>query len=241
MKSGADLLKSRQLLKHFVRYLVFFALLSACDSDERVKPVVESAYFPLEKGLYHVYSVTETEFTASELPRNLTYELMMEVVDSFPSTDGQYTHVIHRSTRPAPGGPWQLLDSWSVRKQDREIIVSEGDIPFVKMRFPIRAENRWDGNAYNSLGQDEYALKDINQPVVLNGMTFDKTLTVEQEHNGDVIVFRDERKEIFAWNVGLVYKEVIQLNYCTADHCLGQQKIDHGTEIKMVIREYGRR
>jgi hypothetical protein len=38
---------------------------------------------------------------------------------------------------------------------------------------------------------------------------------------------------------GLIYKEVLQLNYCTDDHCLGQQIINDGIEIKMVIKEYG--
>ena len=74
----------------------------------------------------------------------------------------------------------------------------------------------------------------------LNGMTFDNTITVEQEDNEDAIVFRDERKEVYALHLGLVYKELIQLNYCTDDVCLGQQRIDQGIEIRMVIKDYGK-
>jgi hypothetical protein len=71
-------------------------------------------------------------------------------------------------------------------------------------------------------------------------MRFDNTFTVEQEQNEDFFVFNDERREVYARDIGLVYKKVVQLGYCTDDHCLGQQKIDHGFEMKLVIKQYGK-
>ena len=110
----------------------------------------------------------------------------------------------------------------------------------MKIRFPLKNENTWNGNVFNSIGEDEYILRDIDQPLELNGNSFANTITVEQEYNDDDIVFRDERKEIYGRDAGLVYKEIIQLHYCTDNSCLGQQQIDHGIEMKMVIREYGK-
>jgi hypothetical protein len=219
---------------------VFLALFAGCDGEENLMRDPGTAYFTLKKGLYHVYAVNEIRHSASAAPEVLNYEIMTEVVDSFPSAQGDYTYVIHRSRRASEGEPWEQLDTWSARKDKSEVIVSEGNIPFVKVSFPLREDTRWDGNAFNTIGVDEYELKDINQPREVNGMTFEITMTIEQERNEDVIVYRDERSEVYALDVGLIYKEVIQLNYCTNDDCLGQQKVDHGLEMKMVIKQYGR-
>lgn len=238
--SGADLLKSPEPLKYFADFLVFLTLLAGCEAEHGLATNTGAAYFPLQTGVFQVYAVHEIIYSASEPPRESNYELMAEVTDSFPSPNG-LTYVIHRSSREDETDPWRAQDTWSVRKDDREIIVSEGNTSYVKMKFPPYENNVWDGNIFNPLGRDDYKWKEIAKPAAFNGMTFGKTLTVEQEDNKDPIVFRDERKEVYAMGVGLVYKEVIQLNYCTADACLGQQKIDHGQEITMVIREYGKK
>ena len=119
------------------------------------------------------------------------------------------------------------------------MIVGEGNISFVKLRLPVTSGTRWNANTFNALGPDEYVYADIGASAVLGGMTFENTLTVRQEENDDPIVFRDMRSEVFAEGVGLVFKEVIQLNYCTEDACLGQQKVDHGLEMTMTIKAYG--
>lgn len=211
-----------------------------CREEETLILDSGAEYFPIKKGLYHVYSVNEVRYGPGSDPEELNYELMTAVVDSFPSAQDGFTYVIHRSRRMAAGSPWEAVDTWSARKDKSEVIVSEGNTAFVKLRFPVRADFRWDGNAFNSLGEDEYEFKDIRQPMVLDGMTFEKTMTVEQELNDDLIVFRDERKEMYALDVGLVYREIIQLNYCTDDNCLGQQTVEEGIEMRMVIKQYGR-
>jgi len=216
------------------------ALVAGCKDEEPLILDSGTEYFPLKKGLYHLYAVNEVRYTPGADPEELNYELMTEVVDSFPSASTQFTYVVHRSRRPAAGSPWELLDTWSVRKGNSEVIVSEGNTAFVKVKFPVRGDSRWDGNIFNSLGEDAYEFKDIHQPLELNGITFENTMTVEQERNDDVIVFRDERREVYALNVGLVYKEITQLNYCTDDNCLGQQKVEEGIEMKMVIKQHGR-
>lgn len=225
-------------MKYFAKYLAFFALLAGCHSDDGVVRDTGAGYFPLKKGLYQIYSVQETRYSGAQ-EENLNYELLTAVVDSFPSVDGQYTYVIHRSRRTAETDAWTLAETWSARKAHSEVIVSEGSTPFVKIKFPVSENTRWNGNAFNTLGVDEYAIHAIGAPREFNGMIFDQTIEVDQEHNEDFIVFRDERTEVYALGVGLVYKETLQLNYCTEDACLGQQKITEGITMKMAIKEYG--
>ncbi len=213
--------------------------MAGCEGEETTLRDSGSAYFPLNKGIYQVYSVTETLYLGSITPEMSTYELMTEVVDSIASAGG-YLYVINRSRRQSDTDPWEPLDTWSGRKNSREAIVSEGNIPFLKVIFPVREGTRWDGNTFNTLGEDEYELRITAQPYVVGGMNFEHTLTIEQERNEDFVVFNDTRREVYALDVGLVYRETIQYSYCTDDNCLGQQKIVSGIEVKQVIKQYGK-
>lgn len=233
-------MKTPLLLKHFWKFLVFSALAVACEDREPITGTSSDTWFPLQTGFYQIYAVAGKLYAPGQPEPDLfQYELMTEVVDSFPSGQDEYTFVIHRSERGAESSPWEPLDTWSVRTDDHQVVVAEGNMSYVKLTFPVREHSRWNGNAFNTLGDDEYEMQGIGEPMQLNGMTFERTLTVEQERNEDMIVFMDVRNEVYASGAGLVYMEVKQLNYCTHDHCLGQQEIEHGMEMKMEIKAYG--
>lgn len=240
LDSGADLQKTFRSLKRFAHFLLPFGLFAACSGEEPAMPVKDTEWVPLETGRYSVYDVEESRYAPGRLPETSYYEMLVEVVDSFPVAGEEYTYVIHRRTRSDEGAAWAFLDTWSARSDGHQVIVSEGSVPFVRVKFPVTIGNRWDGNALNTLGEDTYAYRDVGAPLQVNGHSFMHTMTVEQEYNDDVIVFTDKRTEVFAPDVGLVFKEVIQLYYCTDDACLGQQKIDRGTQMEMVIKSYGK-
>jgi len=226
-------------LKYFLNFLGFLLLLWGCGDEESLSGHIEANYFPLEVGWYQVYDVQETRYQITASPEAMRYELMMQVVDSFPSGN-DYTYVIHRSIRPDASVAWELLDTWSARMEGNALVVSEGNTAYVKLTLPVADGVRWDGNAYNALGKDEYEIRDAGRSYVLDGTEFENTVTVDQEHNDDRIVFRDERKEVYANDIGLIYKEFIQLDYCTADPCLGLQQVDEGVEVIMTIIGYGK-
>lgn len=240
LNSGADLLKSGQGMKGLTGFLLISMLLAACQGSEILPVADTSDYFPLQKGLYQIYEVHEKRYYPAAAVQESTYELKTEVTDSFPSANGIFTYIIHRSTRFLPSDAWQPVDTWSVRRHESEVVVTEGNTPYVKIRLPYLIANTWDGNAYNTLGADEYMFNEVDVARDFDGISFNRTVLVEQEYNDDPIVFRDEREEIYAAEAGLVYKKLIQLRYCTDDACLGQQKIEEGTEMTMVIREYGK-
>jgi len=215
-------------------------VVASCEGDDEPSKDSRADYLPLQTGAFQIYSVEETLHSIGSDPLTLHYEIRTQVVDSFPSGNSQYTYVVHRSRRDSGSDQWQPLDTWSARQEDNQWVVTESNVPYVKIKYPLTLQNAWNGNVFNSRGFDEYAYTDIGKKMEFNGIPFESTLTVEQEMNDDVIVFRDERKEIYALRVGLVYKEIVQLNYCTADACLGQQKVDHGVEMKMTISAYGK-
>jgi hypothetical protein len=227
-------------VKHFVKYLPILLLLAiACESDE-LKPLdIGQDYFPVRTGFYQIYTVNEILYSEVADPDTLDYQLKVLVVDSFPNSEGAFTYVLHRSKRTVPSGMWQDFETWSVRANDREVIVNQGNTPYVSLTFPLRAGSSWDGNKLNSEGEDEYTVDTFDEPFTAGGITFEKTAQVTLENEEDVIVLFDRRIDVYARDAGLIYKQVTLLNFCTQPHCIGQQIIQSGRKYKQEIIEYG--
>lgn len=231
--------------------IVLFAFLLACSPKEPAPMPTVVDYMPLRKGLYQIYAVDSTVIKENA-ETTFSYELRTEVVDSFPNTAGGYTYLIQRSKRIPPSTGWTGLATWSARVNTIESVVNEGNISFVKMAGPLGNSKAWDGNALNTLGGSEkcldrnayscdiYAINDFAIPYsTSSGKTFDNTLNVIQNDNKDLIVFQDKRNEVYAWKTGLIERNILSLNYCTDQDCVGTQFVSSGLKYRQIITAYG--
>ena len=227
-------------MKFFYRFLpIAFLLLWSCHSEDFSLPDDGRDFVPLQKGLYQLYTVEETIYSEVNPVQKLNYQIKVLITDSFPNADGGYTFVLQRSKRSSDSSPWQNVDTWSARSTSQELVINEENVSFVKLSFPVKRDAEWNGNRFNTLGKDDYQLISYDEMATFGGIDFDKTATVVEEDNEDFIFFLDQRKSVYARNVGLVYREVTQLSYCTDDNCRGQQKVKSGTIYKQQISEYG--
>lgn len=224
--------------------IVAVASVSCESSSEDPSPVYD--YFPLRTGAYQIYDVEEITYELGD-PDTSHYEIRMVVVDSFPNDrSSAYTYVIHRSKRLEAETTWKYLDTWSAEKDSREVVVSEQNIPFVKLRFPAIMGATWDGNMYNDLvmpssnqHEDIYEIIDEGNSLTLGDVQLENFVKVEQEDNQEFVVYFDKRNEIYAADVGLVFREIEQLQYCTDDQCLGDKIVETGVVYRQTITAYG--
>src|SRR5690606_621120 len=216
--------------------LAMACIAGACDSDP--KPVgSDHPYMPLMKGIYQIYDVDSTWYTATG-EYELHYELMTVVVDSFPDADAGYTYVIYRYKRNAPETDWQYMDTWSARTTDLRAMVTEGNTTYVKFVLPVSEGRAWDGNAYNILDEDKYEMINTRKPFALEDISFEDCIEVNQNDDNDLVVRTDIRREVYARGTGLILKEVRILNYCTAG-CVEFGEIESGVVYSQKLRSYG--
>ena len=107
------------------------------------------------------------------------------------------------------------------------------------MTFPVLEGKRWDGNAFNIMNEELYTFEETFQYRDIEGENYESTLKIVHQDNPDSIVTTDIRNEIYALNVGLIYKESIILHYCTDNECLGNMIIEKGTDYRQALIGYG--
>jgi hypothetical protein len=234
---------NRQSFDYFSPLLLLvltFFILQACQAI--TEPLgVGYEYYPLETGTYRLYEVTEERFVLGGAPSTQHYQLREVTTDSSLNlAGGNMTFRIERFRRATDQQAWQPDSVVSVRLVDDQLIKTENNTAYIKLVFPLSEQLQWNGNAYNTLGEDRYQLRYMGKPFSVLNQTFPETVTVIQQ-NDSTLVNQDKRLDVYARNVGLVYQERIQLQFCSSTpSCIGNAQIDYGFRQYIRLRSYGK-
>jgi hypothetical protein len=209
----------------------------SCDSDE-VEQEDLKKYFPIRVGSYFIYDIERVEYTFGN-PSENKYQLKIQVVDTIENLKGVSVYRLYRFTRENETDDWSYLDTWALRDERFETVLDQGNLSTVVLTYPLRKNLRWNGNQYNNLTKEYFYVQSVDEEFTYKDFHFDNCVTVIQSDEQDKIVQFNQRKEIYAQGIGLVYKDSTLLNYCTQPHCLGNQQIESGVIATQVLREYG--
>jgi hypothetical protein len=217
----------------------FVGLLLSCSSPADVPAETGPDFMPLETGRYVIYDVTEQRYSLTAPPTTTTYQLKETVGTSYTDVTGQPAYRLQRYRRPTAQAAWATDSLWTARLTSRAAIRTENGADFVKLQFPLIDRDRWDGNLYNRFEEETYQLRNLRQPYSVTSQTFAETAQVVQRDDS-TLVGRDKRVEIYARQVGLVYKETTQLQYCSVGPCVGKAQIDFGVRRVQRVVSYGK-
>lgn len=195
-------------------------------------------FFPLETGRFAEYEVTETRYALAAPPVIRTSWLREVVKEPFTDATGRQAFRLERFRRATDDAPWQLDSVWTARLETDRAVKTEGNAARVKLVFPAREGLRWDGNALNDQGAEEYQIRRYDQPGAVGNQPFSRTLEVVQQEDSSLVAL-ERRTERYARGVGLIFSENTQFFYCASAACLGKGRVDFGRQTIYRIRTHG--
>ena len=195
---------------------------SSCKKDEA--PDVGYNYFPDRVGKYVIYEVDSIS-KDDQINVNDTFKMQLkEVIQSiYTDNQGRPTMRIERYKKfynPSvsyDSMPWILKDVWSATRTNTTVETNEENITYTRMIFPVRKNGtKWDGNAPNIFEAWEYEYTSVDNPEIINNLSFDSVATIQEIDKINFVETKYSQAK-YAKNVGLVYRKVI---------LLGKQPID---------------
>ena len=174
--------------------------------------------------------------------------VMAEVTDNL----GRKAYRIFRYSRKSTTAPWNPINTFLTVPTDNTIEFIENNNRFIKLKQPLRENFSWKGNSYldtYSLQSDikymddwDYTYQDVNQPLTVNGVNIDNTVTVNErdEEIGNVTDLNSYSEknlsiEQYAKGIGLIYRNFLHREYQPpAQGVGGGYKVGYGVTMTMI-------
>ncbi|MCP2045025.1 hypothetical protein [Pontibacter sp. HSC-36F09] len=197
--------------------VVLSAFVAGCESKYKDPDPVAMGYdyYPLEIGQYRVYNVTDIR-VSNNISHTSQFQLRERVDTSFHDQTGQLVYKIVRSVRPNENSGWLDDSVIIVNKSERMVLAMKDNTKYIKMVFPVDRQKIWEMDAYNNRVivdsvarlyqiKERYTYENVDQSFNIEDIEFSNTVTVKP-----IVHFVegriDERREVYARNIGLVYR-----------------------------------
>ena len=145
--------------------ILISCLLFACDNVNSNLPPPQDGgkFFYPNIGQSVIYDVEDIQYELTGKFMVKTYQLKEINVLVFRDLDGKEAFKIERYRRENETQKWTIDSVFMAKKEIDKALKFENNVTYVKIYFPIKEGLKWNGNAYNSFGNDTYELKKINQ------------------------------------------------------------------------------
>ena len=183
-------------------------------------------YFPNKAGFYVVYDVDSLVYNNA----NLNPHTHLASVDTFrfqlkEKIESIYNDNLNRptirleryikfynDTMPYSQMQWTFRNVWAENRTATTAEKVEENTRYVKLAFPVKDNQTWNGNAQNTQPAMNYTYAYYDLPIKIRTTSFDSVLQVTQfDDGGTISIQRQLYIEKYARNVGLVYKQIIDV------------------------------
>ncbi len=225
--------------------ILFVVVAFSCKKDNSLPEKVDLGYdyFPLKIGqslIYDVDSIAYLQPSGDTIIEKFRIKESIETV--YKDNQNRDTYKLVRYKKKYQEGvfydqmTWVLQDVWSVNLTATTAEVNEENKRFIKLIFPVEKNTIWNGNAQNNIGEWKYKYTEVHQPLSLNGLQYDSTLTVTQKKENTAIYYKNYTEQ-YAKGVGMIYKEVSDYTFKVVNGILYPGKISEGVIYKMKFVE----
>src|SRR5690606_24628042 len=130
-------------------------LFSSCKKETTNLSEMEKGqnFYPLEVGKYVVYDV-DSLIWDDHLKATIPYQcqLRYSVSDTFRNDAGDMAYVINVQYRKTAADAYVPHNVLYAARHNSQLVVTQDNLKFIKLTFPVENGNQWDGNAMIALG-----------------------------------------------------------------------------------------
>jgi len=217
--------------------LLQIAVFTSCEKDlVNSSQFLYTSYYELKTGKFVDYNVMEINHDEDALVQHdtLIYQMRCKLEDTTIDNSGRVVYKYVRYKRLSDSDPWVQHDLWTTILDNNKAELVEENQRIVKLVFPVSTFAEWNANQFNMDSKMTCSYKNIHKSRSINTLSFDSTLTVEQENKRNLIEFK-RKYEVYANHVGMIrkyYKDLAIDNFDTLN-------IKSGKEIFMEITNFG--
>jgi hypothetical protein len=249
----------------FATITCIFAVGACVNKTEDLPLNTGQNFFPLKKGKYIVYDVDSITYDLLNAGQHTvdtdtaSFQVKELVADTLKDAQGRPSYKIEYYTRKDASHTWLIRKVWFATRTDAGAERIEDNQRFVKLTFPIQNNTHWScvrhlDSATNLTIRSETlgkvyenwrsAYSNIDKPHTQGTKTFDSTLTVVHT-DFDAKTNKRYYKEIYARNVGLVYKrfEILETQCldpvtCSRANASWRERAEKGFVLEMRLKEF---
>jgi hypothetical protein len=215
-----------------IAFSVLTLLLFSCKKEIIPADEVELGkdYYPLTTGHFIDYAVDSIVYNDfNQTTDTFKLEFKDEIEDQFLDNEGRTSYSIQRYYRQDSTYLWDENQTYYATTTSFKLEVVENNLRFIKLVFPVKLNTRWYGNTYIPASSNsdlqwldgwDYKYLKVSEPFNNGKIEFTNTVTVTQVDNtegapDDPNQFSAHTfsKEVYAKNVGLVYRELTRWVY----------------------------
>ena len=231
--------------KHFLLYVIFTLMMISCKKETEIlqADTFSKRYYNNTVGayiIYHTDSLFYNQFTSKI--DTFSFDIKEKVVSFFTDDAGRQSQRIERYK--LQNNTWQLIRVWKAYVSQKRVEKTEENITYIKLIFPLQKGTEWFGNALNSIDtttKQKYTCTEIHQPFFNNKLNFDSCTTIQQKSDS-TLISKNEAKEIYAINVGLIYKRITLLRDNTSQIDPNKpisKRANSGTDVITYATDFG--
>lgn len=245
---------TKRILSIFLLAIACFAFVSSCKKTPINNTDPTLNYFPLTLGKYVTYSVDSIYYHSNPcVTLETRCQLRYAITDTYTDfTKKRLSYIMDVYYRPYDGGDWIqqsviLLSTTptpvfnTATPATTSLLYTQDRTQYVKLIFPIKNGYNWQGNQYAQVSDSAfmylknwtYTYQNMGLSYNDGNINFSNTVTVlEDDENVNYPMvdslqpsYRTYAKEVYALNVGMIYKEWTHYTYSTATtldtgHCV---------------------
>ena len=224
----------------FLILLCLVIVVTSCKKTIHLPATSLTDYFlTLQAGKYATYRLDSLNFYYyGQLDTVTSYLAKDSVESSFVDGSGNTAWYVTRYLSDTTGSSWYATETYTVTPSQQKIEMTEENLRFIKLAFPMQEAFSWTGNTYLpyapyqdffdysddshlTLGNWNYTYHSVNKPYTLGSQSWDSTLTVLQENDSINVPILDPNSfasrtywsETYAKHIGLVYRHTEMWEY----------------------------